>query len=67
MEKTTQVYILPKVEDCIFATISFDLWMPKGAHDIFALVTIVLKSNWKFKQMTIGMCNNGDYRSSLDH
>jgi hypothetical protein len=32
-----QVYVLPKLGDCIFVT-SFDLWMSKGAHDIFALV-----------------------------
>jgi hypothetical protein len=32
-----QVYILPKLGDYIFATI-FDLWMSKGAHDIFAFV-----------------------------
>jgi hypothetical protein len=29
--------------------------MSKGAHDIFALMTNILKSDWKFKQMTIGM------------
>jgi hypothetical protein len=29
--------------------------MSKGASDIFALMTNVLKSNWMFKQMTIGM------------
>jgi hypothetical protein len=33
-----QVNVLPKLIDCIFATTSFDLWMSKGDHDIFALV-----------------------------
>ncbi len=31
-----QVYVLPKLGDCV-STTSFDLWMSKGAHDIFAL------------------------------
>jgi hypothetical protein len=35
VEKTKQVYVLPKLIDCIFAIISFDLWMSKGMHDIF--------------------------------
>jgi hypothetical protein len=38
VEKTKQIYVLPKLTNYIFATTSFDLWMSKGAHDIFALV-----------------------------
>jgi hypothetical protein len=38
VEKTKQVYVLPKSGNCIFATTSFNLWMSKGAHDIFAFV-----------------------------
>jgi hypothetical protein len=37
VENKKQVYVLPKLGDYIFAT-SFDLWMSKGAHDIFAFV-----------------------------
>jgi hypothetical protein len=37
VEKTKQVYVLPKLVDYTYTT-SFDLWMFKGAHDIFALV-----------------------------
>jgi hypothetical protein len=45
VEKTKQVYVLPKLVDCIFAT-SFDLWMSKDAHNIFVLVINFLRSNW---------------------
>ncbi len=38
MKKTKQVYVLSKLIDHIFAIGSFDLWMSKGAHDIFAFV-----------------------------
>jgi hypothetical protein len=38
VEKTKHVYVLPKLGDCIFATISFDLWMSKEIHDIFSVV-----------------------------
>jgi hypothetical protein len=33
-----QVYVLPKLTNYISTTTRFDLWMSKGAHDIFALV-----------------------------
>jgi len=46
--------VLPKLIDYMFATSSFDLWMPKGAHDIFALFIKKLGSNWQPKQVTIG-------------
>ncbi len=53
MEKTKQIYVLPKLTYCIYATTSFDLWMSKGAHDIFALVMNFLGSNWQPKQVII--------------
>jgi hypothetical protein len=40
------MYVLPKLENCISIIANFDLWMSKGAHDIFALVIKFLKSNW---------------------
>jgi hypothetical protein len=42
VEKTKQIHVLPKLGDDICTTRSFDLWMFKGAHDIFALVIIFL-------------------------
>jgi hypothetical protein len=38
MEKTKQLYVLPTLVNCHYATISFDLCMSKVGHDIFALV-----------------------------
>jgi hypothetical protein len=29
---------MPKLTNCNSAIVNFDLWMSKGAHDIFALV-----------------------------
>jgi hypothetical protein len=46
--------VLSRLIDCIFATTSFDLWMSKGVHDIFALVINFLGSDWQPKQITIG-------------
>jgi hypothetical protein len=37
MEKTKQLYVLPTLTKCHFAT-SFDLWMSKARHDVFALM-----------------------------
>jgi len=36
-------------------TTSFDLWMSKGAHDIFGLVINFLGSDWQPKHLTIGL------------
>ncbi len=55
MDKTKQVYVLPKLTYCISTTTSFDLWMSKGAHDIFALIINVMGSNWEPKEVTIGL------------
>ncbi len=50
-----QVYVLPKLTYCIYATTSFDLWMSKGAQDIFAFVINFLGFDWQPKQITIGL------------
>jgi hypothetical protein len=57
VEKMKQIYVLPKLTDYIFATTSFDLWMSKGVHHIFALVINFLGSNWqpKWVYVTIGL------------
>jgi hypothetical protein len=49
------IYVLPKLTDCISVIVSFDLWMPKGAHDIIVLVIKNLGSNWQPKQVTISL------------
>jgi hypothetical protein len=39
---------------CVYAIASFDLWMPKGAHDIFALLMFFGKF-CMLKKITIGL------------
>jgi hypothetical protein len=38
VEKTKQLYVLLALLECHYVTTSFDLWMSKVGHDIFALV-----------------------------
>jgi hypothetical protein len=38
-----------------FATFNFDLWMSKGAYDVFALVINFLNNDWQPKHVTIGL------------
>jgi hypothetical protein len=54
VEKTKQKYILPKLKQCYSAT-SFDLWMSKGAHDVFTLVISFLSEKWQLQHITIGL------------
>jgi len=37
MEKIKQLYVLPTLTKSHYATTSFDLWMSKARHDVFAL------------------------------
>jgi hypothetical protein len=46
---------LPKLTDYIFAIGSFDLWMSKSVHDIFALVINFLGFDQQLKQVIIGL------------
>jgi hypothetical protein len=46
VEKTKELYVFLQLVECLLTTISFDLWMPKGAHDIFALVVNFMDANW---------------------
>ncbi len=41
--------------DCNYATTRFDLWLSKGACDVFVLVIIFLGFDWKPKHVTIGL------------
>jgi len=45
VEKMKQAYFFPKLIDYIYVT-SFDLWISKGAHDIFALVINFMIYDW---------------------
>jgi hypothetical protein len=45
VEKIKQLYVLLVLAKFNFAT-SFDLWMSKGVHDIFAIVINFLRVDW---------------------
>ncbi len=53
VEITKQLYVLLALGKCNYAT-SFDLWMSKSVHNIFALVINVLGTNWQLKHVTFG-------------
>jgi hypothetical protein len=55
VEKTKQLYVLPSLVECHFVTSSFDLWMSKVRHDIFALVINFLGVDWQPKHITFGL------------
>jgi hypothetical protein len=44
-----QIYVLPKLIDYISTTTSFDLWVSKGANDIFVIVIKNLGFDWQPK------------------
>jgi hypothetical protein len=39
LAKIKQLYVLLALANCYYNVISFDLWMSKGAYDIFAFIT----------------------------
>ncbi len=43
------------LHNCILTTFTFDLWMSKRVHDIFAIVINFLLNDWKAKHVTIGL------------
>jgi hypothetical protein len=38
VEKTNQLYVILALVECHFTRANFDLWMFKGAYDVFPLV-----------------------------
>jgi hypothetical protein len=55
VKKCETKYMLPKLAQCQTGTASFDLWMSRGAKDIFALVWNFLDTDWKMQHVTLGM------------
>ncbi len=55
MEKTKEEYVLTKFKQFYFAIVSFDLWMSKGAHVVFALVIKFLNEKWLSQHIIIGL------------
>ncbi len=52
VEKIKQKYVLPKLKQCYFAT-NFDLWMLKGACDVFTMVISFFIEKWQPQRITI--------------
>jgi len=52
---TSTEFVQPALVKCLIATCTFDLWMSKGAHDVFAMVVNFLSINLKPKHVTIGL------------
>ncbi len=55
VEKTKETYVLPSLNDYNCAIANFDLWMSKGAHDVFDLVIIFLGSDRKPKHVILSL------------
>jgi hypothetical protein len=55
VQKTKQEYVLLKLKQCYSTIASFDLWMLKGAHNVFALVIRFLSEEWQLQHITIGL------------
>ncbi len=54
LEKNNQLYVLLALASCYSVTTSFDMWMSKGAYDIFAFVIIF--GDWlAAKHIAIGL------------
>jgi hypothetical protein len=45
VHKTKEDYVILELSQCVSTTTNFDLWMSKGAYDIFALVINFLDGN----------------------
>ncbi len=65
MEKTKQKYVLPKLKQCYSTTSSFDLWMSKGAHNVFALVISFLNEDWQLQDITIRLFETNEATRQL--
>jgi hypothetical protein len=55
VEKTKQTNLLPNLVNCNFTIASFDLWMSKGMHDVFALVVKLLGKDYMPKYITTSL------------
>ncbi len=53
VEKMKQEYMLLKLKQFYYVIASFDLWMSKGARDVFTLVINFLNEKWQPQHITI--------------
>ncbi len=56
VEKTMTMitYVQVSMANCLSTTRTFDLWMSKGAHDVFVVVNLI-SSDWELNHVTIGL------------
>jgi len=55
MEKTKQTYVLHLLEKYHSIIASFDLWMSKGAYDVFALIIFFWGFDYMPKHVILGL------------
>jgi hypothetical protein len=55
MKHTFEKFVLPYVNGVVSVITTFDLWMSKGALEIFALVINFLTLDWESKHVTLGL------------
>jgi hypothetical protein len=51
------------LEKCLTTHYTFDLWMSKGAHDVFAMVVNFLSTSLELKHVMIGLFEANDMNS----
>lgn len=49
------MYVLLVLHDCKTTIASSNLWMSKGANDMFALIINFLIADWQLKHVTLGL------------
>ncbi len=55
VKKTMITYAIPTLANYLSITYTFDLWMSKGAHDVFAYVVNFISSDLEANHVTIGL------------
>ncbi len=53
VEEMMNTYVVHALVDYLLATCTFDLFMFKGAHDIFVVVVNFILNDWEAKHVTI--------------
>ncbi len=60
MKQTLIVYVQFALAKFLSTTCTFNLWMLKGAHDVFAMVVNFLSTNCEPKDVIIGLFKTHD-------
>lgn len=54
-KETVQRFVLPRLKECVTGTMTYDLWMSRGAEDIFGLVWHFVDAQWKPVHICLGL------------